>query len=144
MNTGLLKTYDAKGCSITLGGIIVTDFADGDFISVTGMGDNFEAVTGADGSENRNNKNLTGCDVTITVSQTSLTNDLFSTKHILDKLTNAGTAAFLFKDVNGTSIVSAGQAYIKGFADMNNGNALATRAWNLRCPQAVVNVGSSL
>ena len=144
MNTGLLKTYDAKGCSITFGGIIVTDFADGDFISVTGMADNFEGVTGADGSENRINKNMTGCDVTVTVSQTSITNDLLSTVHAADKLTNTGIKAFQFKDINGTSIVSSGQAYIKGYADLTDGNSLGTRAWNIRCPQAVVNVGSNL
>jgi len=141
---GKLKTYDAKGCTITLDGIIMMDFADGDFIQVSGMSENFEAVQGADGSENRNNKNITGCDVSIIISQTSLSNDLLSAKHIADKLTNSGVGAFLFKDINGTSIVSSGQAYIKGFADMNNGNALSTRTWMIRCPQAIVNVGSNL
>lgn len=144
MTDGNLKTYDAKGCAITLDGIIMMDFADGDFIQVSGMAENFESVQGADGSENRNNKNITGCDVNIIVSQTSSSNDLLSAKHAADKLNNAGKGGFLFKDVNGTSIVSSGQAYIKGYADMSNGNSLGTRSWAIRCPQAVILVGGNL
>lgn len=143
MNTGNVKTYDAKGCSITFDGIIVNDFADGDFIQISGLAENFEYVTGADGSENRNNKNITGCDVVITISQTSTTNDLFSAKHAIDKADNSGKGGFLFKDNNGTSVLSSGQAYIKGYADFNNGNALGTRAWNFRCPNATLTVGSN-
>jgi len=141
---GILKTYDAKGCAITLDGIIVMDFADGEFIQVSGMSDNFEFVQGADGSENRSNKNITGCDVNIIISQTSSTNNLFSVKHAIDKLTNAGKGAFLFKDINGTSRVGSGQAYIVGYADMNDGNSLGTRTWKIRCPQADINVGGNL
>jgi hypothetical protein len=144
MNDGNCKTYDAKGCTIILDGIIVMDFADGEFIQVTGMTENFEPVSGADGSENRNNKNITGVDVSIIISQTSSTNDLLSAKHAVDKLNNSGKGAFLFKDINGASIVSSGQAYIKGYADMSNGNALATRTWMIRCPQAIVFVGGNL
>jgi hypothetical protein len=143
-NTGLVKTYDAKLLSITFNGIIVNDFADGDFVTIAGMADNFEFVQGADGSENRNNKNMLGADVTITVSQTSTTNDLFSLAHTADKLSNTGKGALLIKDLNGTSILSSGQAYIMGYADSNFGNALGTRAWNFRAPNAFVNVGSNL
>lgn len=143
-NTGNVKTYDAKQLTITFDGIIVNDFADGDFVSISGMLENFENVVGADGSENRNNKNLTGVDVAITVSQTSTTNDLFSAKHIADKLNNSGKGALLIKDLNGTSILSSGQAYIKGFADATFGNALGTRTWNFRAPNAIINIGSNL
>ena len=141
---GKVKTYDAKGCAITLDGIIAMDFADGEFIQVSGMSDNFEFVQGADGSENRNNKNITGCDVNVIVSQTSSTNDLFSAKHRIDKLNNSGKGAFNFKDVNGTSRVTSGQAYIVGYADMSDGNSLGTRTWKIRCPQADINVGGNL
>ena len=143
-NPGTVKTYDAKGCSIVLGGIIVNDFADGEFISITGMGGNFEAVIGADGSVNRNNKNVNLAIVTITVSQTSSTNDLFTTKHIADKLDNSGKGSFLFKDNNGTSVLSSGQAYIEGLPDAANGNSLGTRAWIIHCPNPVYNVGGNL
>jgi hypothetical protein len=143
-NTGLVKTYDAKLVSITYNGIIVNDFADGDFVAISGLADNFEFVQGADGSENRNNKNITGADVVITCSQTSTTNDLFSVAHTADKLSNTGKGALLIKDLNGTTLLSSGQAYIKGFADTNFGNALTTRAWNFRAPNAIINVGSNL
>lgn len=143
-NTGVCKTYDAKQVSITFNGIIVNDFADGDFVSITGLAENFEFVQGADGSENRNNKNNTGADVVITCSQTSTTNDLFSASHLADKLTNNGKGALLIKDLNGTTIFSSAQAYIKGYADMAFGNTLGTRAWNFRAPQATINVGSNL
>lgn len=144
MDTGNVKTYDAKLLTITFNGIIVNDFADGDFVTISGLSENFEYVMGADGSENRNNKNIKGVDVVITISQTSTTNDLFSAAHLIDKVSNTGKGGLLIKDLNGTSILSSGQAYIKGYSDMSFGNSLGTRAWNFRAPNAVINVGSNL
>lgn len=143
-NTGLVKTYDAKLVSITFNGIIVNDFADGDFVAISGLSENFEFVQGADGSENRNNKNITGCDVAITCSQTSQTNDLFSAVHAIDKSLNTGKGGLLIKDLSGTTIISSGQAYIKGYSDANYGNTLGTRTWNFRAPQAIVFIGGNL
>ena len=143
-NTGNVKTYDAKLVTITFNGIIVNDFADGDFVAISGMNENFNYVSGADGSENRNNQNITGVDVVITCSQTSTTNDLFSAAHTADKLSNQGKGPLLIKDLNGTTLVSSGQAYIKGFADITMGNSLGTREWNFRAPNALINVGSNL
>lgn len=143
-NTGNVKTYDAKLLSITFLGIIVNDFADGDFVTISGLADNFDFVSGADGSENRNNKNMLGADVVITCSQTSTTNDLFSTVHTADKLANTGKGALIIKDLGGTSILSSPQAYIKGYADAGFGNSLGTRAWNFRAPNSITNVGSNL
>jgi hypothetical protein len=144
MNDGVVRTYDAKMLVITFAGIIVTNFQAGDFVTISGLSENFEATTGADGSEDRNNKNITGADVVITVSQTSPTNDLFSAKHLQDKLNNTGKGPLLIKDLNGTSILESGQAYIKGYADSNFGNSVGTRAWNFRAPNCKINIGSNL
>ena len=142
-SSGIVKTYDAKMVIITFAGVIITDFADGDFISIT-YPEGFEAVEGADGSENRNNTNKSGADVTITVSQTSAANDLLSALHTADKLSNAGKGALSIKDLNGTSLIFSPQAYIKKYADFTDGNALGTRAWELRAPFAITNIGSNL
>lgn len=143
-NTGNVKTYDAKQVIITFNGVIVNDFADGDFVTISGLSDNFESVQGADGSENRNNKNITGADVSIICSQTSTTNDQFSALFLLDKVSNTGKGPLLIKDLNGTSILESGQAFIMGYPDTNFGNALGTREWKIRAPNCIINIGSNL
>lgn len=142
-NSLITKTFDPKLVSITFGANIVTDFADGDFVSITGE-DNFELVQGADGSENRINKNRNGYDVTITLSQTSITNDLLTVQFFIDKNTNAGKLPLIIKDLNGTTLFFSPQAYIKRIPDMTDGDSLGTREWNFRAPQATYILGGNL
>jgi hypothetical protein len=139
----ITKTYDPSKINITFLGVIITDFADGDFVSVT-FPERFTPVEGADGSENRINTGKKGCDVTITIQRASSTNDLLSALHITDAATNTGKGSLSIKDLNGTSLLFSAQAYIKKFADSADGNSMGTRAWEIRAPFATVNIGGNL
>ena len=143
MNSGILKTYDPKAISITWGAIIFTDFADGPFIEIT-QEENFEAVEGSDGSENRVNKNKNGADCTITLQQQSITNDALSTAFLLDKALNNGTKPFIMKDINGTSTYFSAMAYIKKLPDVTNSNSTENRQWMFRLTQLVGFTGGNL
>ena len=142
-NDRQLRTYDPKKISITFGSIIFTGFAEGDFIEVT-TEDNFEMQKGADGTENRINKSVTGADINVTLQQTSITNDALSAAFLNDKLTNGGIASFTMKDLQGNSLVFSAQAYIKKYSDQTFGDSLGTRQWNFRLTQAEIFVGGNL
>lgn len=142
-NDRVLRTYDPKKVAITFGAIIFTGFADGDFFEVTGE-DEFEMREGADGSEDRINKNKTGKDVNITLMATSITNDALTAVFNVDRNTNTGVQALTIKDGNGTMLLFSAQAYIKKAPDKTGGDSLGSITWNFRAPQATWNPGSNL
>jgi hypothetical protein len=143
MDNGLLGTFDPKLVIITFGPIIMTNFADGSFIEISGKG-GFEEQQGADGSENRINKNVTGYDVKVTLQQTSITHEALSVAYDIDKLTNQGKQPLTIKDLNGTSLFSSMQAYLKKKPDTTRGNSLGAYSWEFRAPHATYNVGGNL
>jgi len=142
-NSGITKTYDPKAHVITFKGIIFTDFSEDAFIEITSE-PNFEMAEGVDGSENRVNKNKTGCDVNVTLQQASITNDALSDLLNADQIDNSGKGPFTIKDLNGTTVVYSAQAYIKGFPDNSKGGSMGSNTWAFRLPQAQRHFGGNL
>lgn len=127
----LVRTYDPKKIVITFGTNIITGLPDGSFVNIVQNGDSFEKQKGADGGVDRVNKNAGDFSVTLTLKQTSPSNAALSAAHILDKTTNAGKLPLTIKDVNGTSLFFADQAWIGKPPDSENSNALSNREWRL-------------
>lgn len=147
-NNGIVGNYDAKFITITYttiatGAIIMSNFTDGDYFAITSE-DGFEFRVGADGSEDRINKNITGVSVDLTLMKTSLTNTLLSAAFTVDALTNLGKGSFMMKDLLGVDFINSGQAYITKRADFSLGNSPGSITWNFRLPQAIVIIGGSL
>jgi hypothetical protein len=127
----IVRTYDPKLVIATFGGIIFTGYAEGSFIQVAGNGDKFEKSRGADGTVDRINKNAFDYSITITLKQTSLTNDAMSAVLNADLISNAGKFPFTLKDLNGTTLLSAAQAWIRKDPDDEYSDSLGTRQWIL-------------
>jgi hypothetical protein len=142
-NDRILRTYDPKMITITFGSVIMTGFADGTFAEVTGE-DLFEATTGADGSEDRVNTNQTGVDVSITLKQTSITNDALSTIVNSDKQNNDGVKPFTIKDQRGSTLVFSAQAYIKKHPDLTRSRTSEGHTWEFRLTQITQISGGNL
>lgn len=132
------RTLDPKQIIIAFGAIPITGFPDGDFISIVPDGPSFEVVKGADGSVDRANKNPIYT-VTITIKQTSISNDLLSAHNALDVATNIGAVPLTVKDLNGTSLFFAPQAWIEKVPDAATGNTINTREWIFRTGADSVN-----
>lgn len=140
----IMRTYDPKLIVITFGAIIFTGFAEGTFVQVTRSGDIFEKQKGADGSIDRINKNAFDFRVTATLKQTSLTNDLLSAAMTADMLTNLGALPFLIKDLKGTTLFFAPQAWIAKDPDDEYGDSLGSREWQFDTGVAEKFTGGSI
>lgn len=127
----LVRTYDPKKVIITLGTIIISGYAEGTFVQIAGSGDNFEKVKGADGGVDRVNKNTDDYTVTITLKQTSITNDALSALLASDKKLNTGTVPLSIVDLSGTSLFFATQAWIAKEPDDEYGDSLANNEWKI-------------
>ena len=125
----IMRTYDPKLIVITFGAIIFTGFAEGTFVQVVRNGDKFEKSKGADGSIDRINKNAFDFRVTATLKQTSLTNDLLSAVALTDAVSNLGVLPLAIKDLKGSTLFFAPQAWIAKDPEDEYSDSLGSRAW---------------
>jgi hypothetical protein len=139
-----VRTYDPKLITIIFGPIIVSGYVDGTFVSVDRAGDSFEKDVGADGTVDRTNKNRDDFTVTLTLKQTSLTNDLLSATHNADKLSNAGKFPLTIKDLNGTTTLFAAQAWVAKDPTVEEGNTSSNREWRLETGPGTLLVGGNI
>ena len=124
-----LGTFDLKRTTTLLGGLPIKSFAKGDSIKVEQEGNDFTKEVGADGYTDRVKNNATSLKITVQLAQTSPVNDQLSALLIADKLTLKGIVPFAYKDLNGTSFVTAKSAWLTGPSTITNGEEGKVREW---------------
>ena len=142
---GTVKTYNPKDIVITFGGYPLTGFADGTFLMVAPKNDRFTPVSGADGEAARAKSNDKTYEVTLTLLQTSLSNNYLSGILALDDISNEGKLPLLITDVRGTTLFSFLQAWIRIPPTSEFSKEISNREWIFDTGQAdVENIGGNL
>lgn len=124
-----VRTVDPKSVIIAIGGVPVSGFSDGTFLEISSDAQQFNKVTGADGFTTRVKTNNYGGTLTLTLAQSSPSNDVLSALFIADRLRNAGVVPVLIKDLTGTTIIFAASGWIQQIPDVSYGNTVLDRAW---------------
>jgi hypothetical protein len=124
-----MRTYDPAQIVIQFGPYILSGYQDGTFVKAGRDGDTFTKYVGTDGEVSRARSRNKSGNVEVTLAQTSITNDLLSGVQELDELTGAGVYPFTIKDLNGTTLLFAPEAWIKKPADTEYGKEIGPRAW---------------
>lgn len=138
-----LATYDPKLLVIALGGVPISGYADGTFITVERSADSFSEIVGASGETSRaKSRNRLGT-VTLTLAQTSPSNDYLSALVAMDEQASTGVRPFIAKDSLGTSLFKSTTAYIKKPASAGYGKEIETREWTIVCPDLDTMVGGN-
>jgi len=137
------KTYSPKKVSITVAGVIITGYADGTFVSVERAADAFTKVVGSDGEVGRVHSADRSGKITITLQQTSESNDVLSALQIADETTLTGKFPVVVKDTNGTSLYMAGDAWIMKNPNAEYSNGMSTREWSIECADLVAFAGGN-
>ena len=135
--------YDPKKIVVTVGGAPVTGYADGTFVNFERTNDAFSMVTGADNLTTRTKRNDKSGTLTLTLQQTSPSNDLLSTFANLDETDNVGVFSLQVKDAIGTTVVNAPAAWVRKFAPIERGNELSNTEWTIDCADSTITVGSN-
>lgn len=137
----MTKTYDPSDVKASLAAIQIGGFGDGTFIAVDKAEDTYSVSVGATGTVTRvRNRNDSGT-VTITIQASSTSNDLLSGLHTLDLLTNAGKGPLLVKDIEGTTLVFAEEAWIKKVSPIEFSKDMPVRVWVIECPKLIIHSG---
>ena len=124
-----VKTFDPKMVVMTWGVIPISGYAEGTFVRVKRSGDAFAKRKGAGGDIERINRNQGDFEVAITLQQTSGTNKELSAALAADIATNAGVFPLTVKDLLGTTLFYAPQAWIRVDPEWEDGDELNAREW---------------
>jgi hypothetical protein len=138
-------TYDAGRVVITFGPHVLTGYADGTFVKASRDEDTFKKRVGADGFGTRIRMRNKGGSVELTLEQTSPSNDFLAATLLSDELLGTGVMPLVVKDLGGTTVAAAGEAWIRKPADIEGAKEAGTRTWILdTCDLAIFPGGNAL
>lgn len=126
----------------TIGGHKLAGFGD-DTISIEYQEDQVEVVRGADGEVTRVIHAVDDVQITITLKQSSQSNDFLSALWNADKLTGAGILPWATVDGSGTTLVAASECFVTKPPKIDYGKSAKDRVWTLHTGPAVVNIGGN-
>jgi hypothetical protein len=136
-------TYSPDKVLCIIGGVPMSGFADGTGITVEREADAFTKVVGSDGVVSRvKSANRTGS-VTITLQQTSASNDILSGFALLDEVSNEGVFPVLIKDNLGRSVFASGEGWVKKIPSSAFGKDISDREWVIDCGKLNIFVGGN-
>jgi hypothetical protein len=136
-------SYDPASVVISIGGANISGFTDGTFCEVARDEPSYTKVVGADGVVSRAKTNNRSGTVTITLKQTSPSNDILSALLTAAELTNTPAIPIIIKDTLGTSVYFAAQGWVGGYANSTFGKEITDRSWTIMCGEMDVHVGSN-
>lgn len=138
-----VKTYDPKAVQVIIGGQQMSGFADGDFINVERDADMFTKHIGADGEGSRAKSNDKSGRLTLTLAQTSASNDILAVIAQADELSNTGVVPVLIKDTLGTSTLFAGHGWIVKQPAYTAGKEIGDREWMVDMARIDIFIGGN-
>ena len=137
----MLKTYDPALVVLTVGGIPIRGFADGTEIVVERSNDMFSKSSGNDGIVSRAKSNDKSGTITVTLAQTSSSNDVLAGFAKQDELSNTGVKTVNCKDVSGRSTHFTAAAWIRKMPNAEYAKEISNREWVLDCDALETFVG---
>lgn len=140
-----VRTYDPSQVTIIFAGIPISGFADGTFVSVEQNEDSFTLQVGTDGEGTRSKTNNRSGRVTLTLMQSSASNDALAAIHSLDVLSPSGDGIgpLLIKDNSGRSLFSADAAWIVKPPTGEFGREATSREWIIETDHLILSYGGN-
>jgi len=139
----MVRTYDPKQVAISIGGYPISGFADGTFIRVERDEAAFTKKVGCDGETSRAKTNNRAGTVTLTLMQTSSSNDALSSIALLDETSNAGVVPVLISDLSGRSTFFSANGWIEGPVAAEYGKELGEIEWKIAVADLDVFIGGN-
>ena len=124
-----MLTYDPRRVIVIFGTKQLTGMAEDDMVTIEPLGDGAVQYVGADGEVARSMDPNRTYKVTVNLASTSKSNDYLSRIYNLDRQTGKGILPLLVKDLSGTTLLSADEAYIHNLPEAGKNREIASQAW---------------
>lgn len=140
-----LKEYNPSEIAMSFAGIPISGYADGEFVTIEPQGDDWSDVVGTDGEVTRARTNDRRATVTFKLMQSSTVNDLLSAIRTADLLApnGGGVGSFELRDLQGTTIATAPEAWILALPQSAYDREVGAREWKIRCAYLEMVVGGN-
>lgn len=135
---GKIATYNPKKVTVSLGNHIASGYADDSFISIDPNGDGVTKKVGCDGEIVRSISPDDTYVVKLTLLQTSDTNSFLQRKFAADVDSGNGMFPMLIKDLSGSTVFSAAQAWPAKPASRGFGKESNNREWEIHTGSATL------
>lgn len=140
----MISTYSPKKVVVSWGAILLSgSFGDGTYIQARRKTDAFSLKVGADGFAARSVTSDQSGEIIVSLMQTSPINALLSAAAVLDEQTGANYFPFLVKDLLGTTLVYAANAWVRKIADVEYDREIMMREWAFETDQINILVGGN-
>ena len=138
------KNFNPKRVTFIFKGVTIKGYVDGTNITANRSEDAFTKKIGAQGDVVRTQSNDKSGEVSCTLLQTSSSNDVLSAFAITDEFSGLGHGALTIKDLQGSTLIHAANAWIVKMPDWENSNESTDREWTFECAELKMFVGGSL
>ena len=128
-------TYDPKKNIIIYGGRQLTGFAEDDMITIKPLGDGMQIYSGADGEVGRSVDPNRTFEVKVSLATSSKSNDYLSECYNKDRRTGSYMLPLTIKDLSGSTLFFAKQAWVQNFPDSKRGRKIDNQDWTFNTGQ---------
>lgn len=139
-----VQTYDPRQVVVIFGNTQLSGFAEDKLIEIKPMGDGIVSIVGADGEVGRSMDPDQRCEYTITLLESSPSNDYLTQCWQYDKDTAKGMQSFMVKDLTGTTLVMSPKAWIKKMPSKTYHKTIKDIEWTILAGSTAVNYGGNL
>lgn len=129
-NSFTVNTYSPKDVLFVIGGYTFTGWQN---ITIARNAKSFTPYRGIRGKNTRIRNSDTSAVLTITLLQTSQSNDVLSTILTADEENGTSRIAFTLKDRSGGSVFNSDDAFITGFPVTSFSGQFEYRTWEIFC-----------
>jgi hypothetical protein len=142
---GKTHVYDPASLVVVFFGIPMQGFAEDSVVEVAYNEDAFTLQMGVDGDGTRSKTNNRSAQITVSLMQSSLVNDLLNQVHQLDlnSPNGLGIGPLLIKDLNGRSLHAADKAWIMKSPDAAYAKEAGAREWVIETASLVSSYGGN-
>jgi len=136
--------WNLAECSLTVAGYgPLSEFADGDAISISFSEDDWAITQGHNGAVVRSKKPNAIASATVIISYGSAHNDVLSDIYNNDKATGLGTGFFNYSDTNGRSQAYAETSWITKAPDLVGKTEQDSVSWPITLSGAEIHIGGN-
>lgn len=128
-----IKVFDPNQTSVVAGVSPIQGFTEDSMLSIETEDAKYAINTDIHGRVTRFRQNKNIAKVTLTLTQSSPSNDVLSSFLEADRKSNAGVFNFMIKDNSGTTLFTSVNAYVEKQATVEFGNDNKNREWTIIC-----------
>lgn len=131
----MVLTYDPKKFLVILGARQIQGYAEDDMVTIKPLGEGMQLFSGADGEVARSVDPNSAFEITLALSTASKSNDYLSALYNADRKNGTGVLPLIIKDLAGSTVFFAPQAWVQNFPENKRGRKIDTQEWTLNTGQ---------